>query len=66
MKPYEACLNTVTTNHVTWDIVLAGDTENAGLVVSQIVIGGFNDLKMPYPETIAKPRRELKPIRKRL
>jgi len=37
-----------------------------GLIVSRIVIDALNDLKMAYPRTTAKRRRELKSIRKLL
>jgi len=36
------------------------------LIVSQIVLDALNDLKMAYPKTSAKRRRELKSIRERL
>jgi hypothetical protein len=36
------------------------------LIVSQIVLDTFNELKMAYPKTTAKRRRELKSIRKLL
>jgi len=38
----------------------------ARLIVSQIVLDALNDLKMSYPKTTAKRRRELKSIRERL
>jgi len=40
--------------------------ENARLIVSQIVIDAFRELKMAYPKTTAKRQRELKSIRKLL
>jgi hypothetical protein len=40
--------------------------ENARLIVSQIVLDGLNELKMAYPKTTAKRRRELESIRKLL
>jgi hypothetical protein len=36
------------------------------LIVSQVVLDTFDDLKMAYPKTTAKRRRELESIRKRL
>ena len=66
MKAYEACLTATSTHHAPWYVVPADDKENARLIVSQIVLDALNDLKMAYPKTTAKRRRELKSIRKRL
>jgi PPK2 family polyphosphate:nucleotide phosphotransferase len=66
MKAYEECLNATSTNHAPWHVVPADDKENARLIVSQIVLDAFRELKMTYPKTTAKRRRELKSIRKRL
>ena len=66
MKSYEACLNATSTLHAPWHIVPADDKENARLIVSQIVIDAFRELKMAYPKITAKRRRELKSIRKLL
>jgi PPK2 family polyphosphate:nucleotide phosphotransferase len=66
MKAYEACLNATSTHHAPWYVVPADDKENARLIVSQIVLDAFNELKMAYPRTTAKRRRELKSIRKLL
>ena len=66
MKAYEACLNTTSADHARWYIIPADDKENARLIVSQIVLDTLNGLKMAYPKTTGKRRRELKAIRKRL
>jgi polyphosphate kinase 2 (PPK2 family) len=66
MNAYEACMNATSTDHAPWYVVPADDKENARLIVSQIVIDAFNGLKMAYPKTTAKRRRELKSIRKQL
>ncbi len=66
MKAYEACLNATSTPHAPWYVVPADDKENARLIVSQIVLDAFHELKMAYPKTTAKRRRELKSIRKLL
>jgi PPK2 family polyphosphate:nucleotide phosphotransferase len=63
---FEACLQATSTRHAPWHVVPADDKENARLIVSQIVIDAFNDLKMAYPKTTAKRRRELKSIGKLL
>ena len=66
MKAYEACLNATSTDHAPWYVVPADDKENARLIVSQIVIDAFKKLKMAYPKTTPKRRRELESIREAL
>ncbi len=66
MKAYEACLQATSTHHAPWYVVPADDKENARLIVSQIVLDAFHEMKMAYPKTIAKRRQELKSIRKGL
>ena len=66
MKAYEACLSATSTPHAPWYVVPADDKENARLIVSRIFLDAFNELKMEYPKTTAKRRRELKAIRKLL
>ena len=66
MKAYEACLNATSTDHAPWYVVPADDKENARLIVSQIVVDTVKALKMDYPKTTLKRRRELNSIRKRL
>ena len=66
MKAYEDCLSATSTHHAPWYVVPADDKENARLIVSQIVLDTFNELKMAYPKTTAKRRQELKSIRKML
>ena len=66
MKAYEDCLHATSTHHAPWYVVPADDKENARLIVSQIVLDGLRRLKMAYPKTTAKRRRELNSIRKLL
>ena len=66
MKAYEACLNATSTHHAPWYAVPADDKDNARLIVSQIVLDTLNELKMAYPKTTPKRRRELKAIREQL
>ncbi len=66
MEAYEACLTATSTHHAPWYIVPADDKENARLIVSQVVLDALNGLKMAYPKTTPKLRRELKSIRKLL
>jgi PPK2 family polyphosphate:nucleotide phosphotransferase len=65
-KAYEECLHATSTHHAAWYIVPADDKENARLIVSRIVLDALEDLKMAYPKTTAKRRRELKSIGKKL
>ncbi len=66
MRAYEACLSATSTHHAPWYVVPADDKENARLIISQIVLDALNELKMAYPKTTAKRRRELKSIRRQL
>ena len=66
MQAFEACLTATSTAHTPWYVVPADDKEDARLIVSQIVLESLGELKMSYPKTTAKRRRELKSIRKRL
>jgi PPK2 family polyphosphate:nucleotide phosphotransferase len=66
MQAYEKCLNATSTRHAPWYVVPADDKENARLIVSGIVLDTFEELKMTYPKTSAKRRRELLSIRKQL
>ena len=66
MKAYEACLHATSTHDAPWYVVPADDKENARLIVSQIVLETLHDLKLAYPKTTSKRRRELKSIRKLL
>jgi PPK2 family polyphosphate:nucleotide phosphotransferase len=66
MSAYEACLNATSTDHAPWYVVPADDKENARLLVSQIVLDALDELKMAYPKTTAKRRKELQSIRKLL
>ena len=66
MKAYEECLSATSTSDAPWYIVPADDKENARLIVSQIVLDTFEGLKMSFPKTNEKRRRELQLIRKQL
>src|SRR5208283_2246625 len=65
-KAYEECLNATSTHHAPWYVVPADDKESARLIVSQIVLDSFHELKMAWPKTTPKRRRELEAIRKLL
>ena len=66
MKAYEACLSATSTDDSPWYVVPADDKENARLIVSQIILDTFADLKMAYPETDAQRLDELRAIRQQL
>ena len=66
MKAYEDCLGATSTPDAPWHVVPADDKENARLIVSQIVLDAFQELKMTYPKTTAKRRRKLKLIHQTL
>jgi PPK2 family polyphosphate:nucleotide phosphotransferase len=66
MQAYEDCLTATSTREAPWFVVPADDKENARLIISQIVLDAFHELKMAYPKTTSKRRRELKSIRKQL
>jgi PPK2 family polyphosphate:nucleotide phosphotransferase len=66
MKAYEKCLSATSTGDAPWYIVPADDKENARLIVSRIVLDALEELKMTYPKTSARRRRELLSIRKQL
>lgn len=66
MTAYEACMSATSTAIAPWYVVPADDKENARLIVSQIVLDTFHELKMSYPKTTATRRRELKSIRSQL
>jgi PPK2 family polyphosphate:nucleotide phosphotransferase len=66
MKAYEECLSETSTQNSSWYIVPADDKKNARLIVSHIVLDTLEGLKMTYPKTTAKRRRELLSIRKQL
>jgi PPK2 family polyphosphate:nucleotide phosphotransferase len=66
MKAYEECLTATSTRHSPWYVVPADDKENARIIVSRIILDRVEALKMAYPKTSAKRRRELQSIRKQL
>ncbi len=59
-------MSATSTGDCPWYVVPADDKENARLIVSQIVLDAFDELKMSYPETTEARRRELLTIREGL
>jgi len=66
MRAYGHCLAETITHHAPWYAVPADDKENARLIVSQILMDALDDLKMAYPKSTRKRRRELQAIGKHL
>lgn len=66
MKAYEDCLGATSTDAAPWYVVPADDKENAGLIISRIVLDTLEGLKMAYPKSSPQRRRELLAIRKLL
>jgi PPK2 family polyphosphate:nucleotide phosphotransferase len=66
MEAYEACLGATSTKHAPWYVVPADDKENARLIVAKIVVETLHELKMSYPKTDAKRKKELRAIRQLL
>jgi polyphosphate kinase 2 (PPK2 family) len=66
MRAYGDCLAATSTHQAPWYAVPADDKENARLIVSQILMDAFDDLKMAYPKSTPKRLRELQAIGKRL
>jgi len=66
MHAFEQCLSATSSECAPWYAIPADDKDNARLIVSQIVIDALSSLKMSYPRSSAKRRRELKAIGKQL
>jgi len=66
MKAYEECLGSTSTHVAPWYIVPADDKENTGLIISRVVLDTLEGLKMAYPKSNPRRRRELQAIRKQL
>jgi len=66
MQAYEDSRSSTSTADAPWHVVPADDKENSRLIVSQIALNVFKELKIANPKTTAKRREELKCIRKQL
>jgi PPK2 family polyphosphate:nucleotide phosphotransferase len=66
MRAFEQALAATSTEQSPWFVVPADDKDDARLIVSQIVLDAFADMKMAYPVVSAARKRELRAIRKRL
>ena len=66
MGAYEKCLCATSTRIAPWYVVPADNKESARLIVSQIILDTFGELKMAYPEVTENRQRELQSVRKKL
>jgi PPK2 family polyphosphate:nucleotide phosphotransferase len=66
MKAYGHCLAETSTHRAPWYAIPADDKKNARLIVSQILMDVLDDLKMAYPRSTPKRRRELQTFGKQL
>jgi PPK2 family polyphosphate:nucleotide phosphotransferase len=66
MKAYEACISATSSKHAPWHVVPADDKKTAQLIVSQVLLDTFKDLKMAYPKSSPARVAELHAIRKKL
>lgn len=63
---YAAALGATSTEQSPWYVVPADDKKNARLIISEIILDSLRALKLTYPKTTAKRRRELQEIRQQL
>ena len=66
IQAYQACLDATSTGTAPWYVVPADDKKNARLIISQIVVDTFADLRMSYPQTTPKRHQELESWRGQL
>lgn len=66
MTAYEQCMEHTSSKNSPWYVVPADDKQNAQLIVSEIVTHTLERLKMSYPKTSKRRRRELLSLRKAL
>jgi PPK2 family polyphosphate:nucleotide phosphotransferase len=66
MRAYEKCLSATSSADAPWYVVPADDKHNARLIVSQIVLDTFAELKLAYPRADSKRRAELMALRAQL
>ncbi len=66
MRAYGECLAETSTHNAPWYAVPADDKESARLIVSQILMDAFDEIKMAYPKSSPRRLRQLQAIGKRL
>jgi len=62
-KAYEACLSATSTRHAPWYVVPADDKLDARLIVSQVILDTLQALRMAYPKSDSRRRKELRAMR---
>lgn len=62
MQVYADCLAATSTHHAPWYAVPADDKQNARLIVSQIIMEAFDEIKMAYPTMTPERLRQLRTI----
>jgi len=66
MKAYADCLVATSTENSPWYVIPADDKQNARLIISSIILDVFKGLKLRFPKSSPKHKRELELIRKEL
>ncbi len=66
MHAYEKAMGATSTKRAPWYVVPADDKLNTRLIVSQILLDTFAELKLEYPTSSAGRRRELRTLRRKL
>lgn len=63
---FEECLNATSSQYSPWYVIPADDKENARLIISTILLDTIKSLKLSFPKTTPKHRKELLALRKHL
>lgn len=66
MTAYEECLSKTSTKVAPWYIVPADDKKDTSLIVSQIILDAFHELKMRFPRSTSARRKQLATLRTQL
>jgi PPK2 family polyphosphate:nucleotide phosphotransferase len=65
-RAYEDCLAATSTRQAPWYVVPADDKRNARLIVAQAIVQALKRLRLEYPRSDARRRRELRAFRQQL
>ncbi len=66
MQAYQDCIGATSTVEAPWHVIPADDKKNARLIILKVILETFEDLKMSYPKSSTKRRKELQEFRKLL
>jgi len=66
MHAYEKCIEATSTETAPWYVVPADDKKSARLIVSSVILDHVTALKLKFPKTGAKRRKELLALRAQL